>query len=351
MSYLLGMKNFLSLEERSHLKLQHKRERDGRVRDRIKAVLLYDEGWTYEQIAYVLLLTHEAIRQHILDYQSSQKLKPQSGGSSEILTSEQSQLLEKHLQEHTYLYVKDIIIYVECTFKVIYTVSGMRCWLKRHSFCYKKPALVPGKANEEQQRKWIAEYEKLKTNLPSDEVICFMDGVHPTHNTQTSYGWIKKAERKEICANSGRKRLNISGAIDLMARKVHIQESKTLNAVSSLAFLQKIESAYPTKNRIHVFCDNASYYKNKAVVAYLNHSKIQLHFLPPYSPNLNPIERLWKWMRERVMYNVYYEDFEIFKSSIFSFLDYVSNLNPDSVFAKEFASRVQDKFRPIGAPT
>src|SRR5215204_6219207 len=98
------MKHFLSLEERNHLKLQHKRERDGRVRDRIKAVLLYDEGWTYEQIAHVLLLTHEAIRQHILDYQSSQKLKPQSGGSSEILTGEQSTLLERHLQEHTYLY-------------------------------------------------------------------------------------------------------------------------------------------------------------------------------------------------------------------------------------------------------
>lgn len=345
------MKNFLSPEEQNRLKSQHKRERDKRVCDRIKAVLLYNEGWTYEQIAHVLLLTHEAVRQHVLDYQNSQKLKPQSGGSSEILTDEQSNLLEKHLQEHTYLYVKDIILYVECTYKVSYTVSGMRCWLKRHGFSYKKPALVPGKANEEKQRLWIAEYEKLKATLPSNEAICFMDGVHPTHNTQAAYGWIKKSERKEFCANSGRQRLNLSGAIDLDARKVYIQESKTLDGESSLAFLKKIEAAYPTKSCIHVFCDNASYYKNTAVADYLKHSKIKLHFLPPYSPNLNPIERLWKWMRERVMYNVYYEHFEFFRSAVFGFFSTISNLDPECAFGKEFASKVQDNFRPISAPT
>lgn len=344
------MNDFLSQEERCQLRLQHKKERDGRVRDRIKAALLYDEGWTLEEIAHVLLLTHEAVRQHILDYQNSRKLKPQSGGSSEKLSDEQSKLLEKHLQEHTYLYVKDIIIYVECTYKVSYTISGMRCWLRRHDFSYKKPALVPGKANEEDQKAWIAKYEKLKADLPSNETICFMDGVHPTHNTQASYGWIKRSERKELCANSGRQRLNISGAIDLNLRKVHIQENQTLDADSTVAFLKQIESAYPTKNRIHVFCDNASYYKNKAVRTYLELSKVQLHFLPPYSPNLNPIERLWKWMRERVMYNIYYEHFDVFRSAIIGFLQGISNLDPFSIFGKEFSSRVRDKFRPIGAP-
>lgn len=224
MSYMMSMRNFLSLEERCRLRSEHKRERDKRVCDRIKAVLLYDEGWTYEQIAHVLLLTHEAIRQHLIDYPNARKLKPQSGGSVENLSDEQSKLLEKHLQEHTYLYVKDVVLYVKSVYNVIYTVSGMHRWLKRHHFFYKKPALVPGKANEEQQRQWIASYEQLKSNLSSDETICFMDGVHPTHNTQLAYGWIKKGERKEVCTNSGRKRINLSGAIDMISKKLHIQE-------------------------------------------------------------------------------------------------------------------------------
>jgi len=344
------MKNLLSDEQRSQLRLQHKKERDKRVCDRIKAVLLSDEGWSTQQIAHVLLLSDEAIRQHILDYQKEHKLKPENGGSIEKLSDQQSKLLEAHLHEHTYLYIKDIITYVKSIYGVDYTVSGMTHWLKRHSFSYKKPALVPGKANEEQQKLWIAEYEKLKQGLADDETICFMDGVHPTHNTQLAYGWIKKGFRKEICANSGRSRLNLSGAIDLISKKLHIQEDVTLNAESTLSFLMKIEAAYPDKNRIHIFSDNAWYYKNKTVQKFLERSKIILHFLPPYSPNLNPIERLWKWMKERVMYNTYYEYFEDFKSAIIGFLEGVSTLDPDCALGQAFASRIRDKFRPIGAP-
>jgi DNA-binding NarL/FixJ family response regulator len=62
------MKNLLSDEQRSQLRLQHKKERDKRVCDRIKAVLLSDEGWSTQQIAHVLLLSDEAIRQHILEF-------------------------------------------------------------------------------------------------------------------------------------------------------------------------------------------------------------------------------------------------------------------------------------------
>ena len=67
-----------------------------------------------------------------------------------------------------------------------------------------------------------------------------------------------------------------------------------LNAQATISFLDKIEKAYPAKRKIHIFLDNARYYKNQSVKNYLEGSKIQLHFLPPYSPNLNPIERLWK---------------------------------------------------------
>ena len=113
--------------------------------------------------------------------------------------------------------------------------------------------MVPGKANKEQQEQWLAEYEKLRQELPKDETICFTDGVHPTHNVQPAYGWIKKGVRKEIPANTGRSRLNLSGAIDIVNHDVLIQEDQTLNAKSTIRFFQKIEKAYPHKRKIHVF--------------------------------------------------------------------------------------------------
>jgi hypothetical protein len=109
----------------------------------------------------------------------------------------QSEELEKHLHTHTYLYVKGIISYVKVVFGVDYTVSGMHSWLKR-------------------QGQWIEGYEKLKHSLGENETIYFMDGVHTTHNIKLAYGWIKTGIRKEIAANSGRSRLNLSGAIDLI---------------------------------------------------------------------------------------------------------------------------------------
>jgi len=344
------MKNFLKDDERASLQKQHKKERDGRVRDRIKAVLLKDEGWTWMQIAHVLLLSEEALRLHLKDYQASRKLKPENGGSEEKFSSEHSKKLIEHLEKYTYLYTKDIVAYVQSAYGVKYSVSGMTYWLRRHKFSYKKPSLVPGRANKEVQEAWISEYHKLRQSLPEDETICFADGVHPTHNTQISYGWIRKGQRKEICSNTGRQRINLCGAVDLVEQKLHFQEDTMLNAESTITFLQKLETAYPTKKKVHLFLDNARYYRNKKVKLYLETSKINVHYLPPYSPNLNPIERLWKWMKQRVLYNTYYEHFDDFKQAIFGFLESLSRLDPRSELGLAFSSRVRDHFRAIGAP-
>ena len=134
---MLGM-IFLSDSERDQLRAQHRRERDGRVRDRIKAVLLYDKGWSIASIAEALLLSEDAIREHIAEYKESKKLKPENGGSTQKLSIEHSNELVAHLRNHTYLYVKDIIAYVQSTWSVTYSVPGMRNWLQRYGFSYKK---------------------------------------------------------------------------------------------------------------------------------------------------------------------------------------------------------------------
>lgn len=336
--------------ERAQLTLQHKKERDGRIRDRIKAVLLHDKGWSLRQIAEALLISDEAVRNHIRDYDSFRKLCPENGGSQEKLSKNQSEKLEFHLEKHTYLYVKDIVAYVEAVIGISYTARGLRNWLRRHGFSYKKPAVVPGKANKEQQKKWLVEYDKLRQELPADETICFIDGVHPTHNVQPAYGWIKRGIRKEIPANTGRSRINLSGSIDVITHAIVIQEDLTLNADSTIRFFQKIEEAYPNKRKIHVFCDNAPYYRNRIVKSYLETSKICLHFLPPYSPNLNPIERLWKWMKERVIYNTYYEYVDDFREAVFGFFSVLSSATVDSVLGQTLRGRIRDKFHPIQAP-
>ena len=102
------MGTLLEPHQRQELLKRHRTERDGRVKDRIKAVLLRDDGYTYEQIAQVLFCSDEAVRQHIDDFIGKAKLKPENGGSDPQLNADQTASLLAHLDEHIYVDVKDI---------------------------------------------------------------------------------------------------------------------------------------------------------------------------------------------------------------------------------------------------
>ena len=79
--------------------------------------------------------------------------------------------------------------------------------------------------------------------------------------------------------------------------------------------MRRLEARHRKAKAIYVYCDNARYYRSRLVQAYLARSKIKLIFLPPYCPNLNLIERLWKYFRKQVLYNRYYEHFAEFKAA------------------------------------
>jgi predicted ArsR family transcriptional regulator len=85
------MQNGLSQDERAKLRQLHRKERDGRTRDRIKAVLAYDDGYTYTEISRILLIDDETVRRHIQDYCNENKLSIESGGSDSKLNEKQTQ--------------------------------------------------------------------------------------------------------------------------------------------------------------------------------------------------------------------------------------------------------------------
>ena len=146
----------LSTAQKQALESQHRGERDGRVRDRIKAVLLTSEGWTNEAIGQALRIHPETVAEHLRDWTQAEKLKPENGGSQSRLTVQQTRALEQHLQEKTYTKVADICGYVAQTWRVSYTVSGMTKWLQTHCFRYKQPKGSPVKADLFQQEAFIA---------------------------------------------------------------------------------------------------------------------------------------------------------------------------------------------------
>ncbi len=109
----------------------------------------------------------------------------------------------------------------------------------------------------------------------------------------------KSGAHRELPANSGRRRLNLGGAVDAESHEAIVINSPTIDADYTLEFLVRIEAANPGAESIYVVCDNTAYYHSRKVKEYLSSSRISLVFLPPYSLNLNVIERLWKFSEAR----------------------------------------------------
>lgn len=321
-------------------KLRHSRKIDDR--NRLCVILGYDEGSSIDELASILRISHATVYNYLNDFHKNQKIENlPRGGRKPKLGDEQSQTLKKHLSEVTYLKVKEICAYVRATFGVLMSRSGMTAWLHENRFVFKCPKKIPGKLNPEKQKEFLKEYKALKNRLLPAEEIYFVDAVHPEHQSQASRGWIQKGEQKTLQSTGKQLRLHLAGALCLDGMKVITREYDTVDADAMIEFFKALEGSTEA-SKIYVILDNARSNKNKKLDEYLKTSRIKLRYLPPYSPNLNPIERLWKIMRETKLYNRYYESSVEFFNEIRSFF---SDDVPKKV--QSWTSRLNDNFQTI----
>ncbi len=111
------------------------------------------------------------------------------------------------------MYARDIGLFIERQYGVIYTLAGVIKLLHRLGFSYQKPKLIPGKIDLAKQEEFKLQYSLLKNNLAKDESIYFMDSVHPQYQTRARFGWIRKNVVKTLPSFSGWKRKHIMGVL------------------------------------------------------------------------------------------------------------------------------------------
>lgn len=336
------MKVTLTFNEKQVLLAQHSTTRDGRIRDRIKSVIHASNGWSPSEIAEALLIHETTVRQHLKDYQASKKLKPENGGSQSYLNQGQTEELVAYLSAHTYHYSYQIVEHIKQTYDVTFSVSGLNKWLHQHGFSYKQPKGVPHKFDEEKQAAFIAHYNALKSQV-GDEPILFMDAVHPTQATKLSCGWIRTGEDKAVETTGSRTRLNILGAVNLKAiGSAYVERVEQVNSETIRTFLAQLRENEAGNTRLHVILDGAAYHRANAVKEKARALNIQLHYLPPYSPNLNPIERLWKVMNEHARNNRYFATANAFRDAVDNFF---ANTLP--AIGDSLTTRINDNFQVL----
>ena len=341
------MPNILTQDEVLVLRDAHRTIKDKKLADRIKAILSLNEGFEYSLIAKILLLDEVTLGRYLKKFKHKGLpglLEMRYSGGHTRLSLIQENGLKRFLQENTKRTAKEICVYIEEKYKINFSVIGTTKLLHRLGFSYKKPKIVPGKTDRVKQKEFLSLYKNLKANLGPNDQIYFGDSTHPEHNTRPSYGWILKGKinDKFIKTNTGRERLNLNGALNLNNKKVVVLSEKTVNSDSTIRLLKRLLLVQPI-GKIYIILDNASHHHSKKVRLWIKtHSRrLKLIFLPAYSPNLNIIERLWRFFHQKLTYNRYFETFEEFRKETLKFF---KNLK---IYQKELETLLTDNFQMI----
>jgi transposase len=318
---------FLSEEDRKALTVL---ARDGsspcRVSRRANALVLLDKGWSCQQVADALLLDDDTIRgwRKLFEQRGIEGVTSfDVGGSASYLSVAQENDLKAWIGAALPRSTRQIGAWIEKEFRLVYeSRSGLIALLHRLGLEFHKPSVIPRKLDKDKQKAFIESYDNLLNSLADNEAVLFVDAVHPTHAARPAGCWAPSQEKLAIEQTSGRQRINIHGAIDLETGQTRMIEALTIDAASTIRLLQSIEALYPMLVLIHVFLDNARYHHAKLVRQWLAQPgrRIKLHFIPPYCPHLNPIERLWGVMHRHVTHNKCYATCGQFADATLNFL-------------------------------
>ena len=313
------MRDFLTASQRASIKQAHRVERDRKIGDRMKAVLLADQAWTLPDISQALFVDEQTVRRHIKDYFDNDRFGGGSGGSQGKLTEEQSLRLQALLADCEVPTAEAAAEKARGLFGTRFSVSGMTDWLKRMGFSFKKCEPVPARADPAEQEFFAQGYEVLKAGLSEGEAIFFMDACHPSQATKVGYSWSLKGQRKNIASRPGQKRVNVIGSLNPATLDLVSTFHATVNSDAVAEHFKKLRRLHPNHQTLHVILDQGPSNRSAATAEAAAALGIELWHLPPYSPNLNLIERMWKLMNEKIRNNVSFDDFKAFEKAIKNF--------------------------------
>lgn len=265
-------------------------------------------------------------------------------GTNKSVLDDYVDCLVSYFEEHPVHTIKEAVHIIEQLTGIKRSPTQVRIWLKRQGCSYRKIGQVPAKADVEEQQVFIdEELNPLIEQAQKEEIhLLFMDATHLVMGAFLSYLW--SFTRVFVKSSSGRKRHNVLGAVNAIDKQIHIWTNQTyINADSIIEFLYQLRLYYYDMKPIYIVLDNARYQK-AAFVRYIAFQlNIKLVFLPSYSPNLNIIERLWKWLKKKCLYAKYYESFNDFQQTINNILK-IAN----SEFQQELEALLTLNFQTFG---
>jgi transposase len=336
------MKSLLDTLLRKKIQKQRHEERDARIWRRLTVLLWLDDGITVEEVATRLDVCTKQIRRWLKIFliQGLDGLRQlHYHGRVPRLSDSQINELKQEIAKGRFRTIAQIGEWIVERFNVRFSQSGVKDMLNRNGVSYHRVTGFLWKADLVAQEEWLDDYRCD----PVGKTIrrYFVDACHPVWGIDMIYYcWLLVGQRFHVKMGSGRARLNVLGAycpedheyLDIRLTRDNINGEQFVN------LLRLLREKHPEAKRFILYLDGAKYFNCPVVQEWLaRHPGFELKFLPPYSPNLNLIERLWKFLRKKAFCRGY-DSFAEMQLGVSTVLDHLDKYHAqlDTLMTEDF---------------
>jgi transposase len=340
----------LTDQQRRDLERRRKRALDRRVYQRLTAVLLVAEGKSRAEVAHLLGIGLSQLGEWLRLYRNQgvdALCTLHYKGDPGKLTPSQLERLKEKVSTGCFRNSAQIRQWLQDTFGVSYTPSGVKDLLRRVGVSYHKVTGFLWKADPDKQKEFLDKHRRQKAQArragPTTRRY-YVDACHPIWGLDLVFScWLLVGQRLLVGMGGGRKRLNILGAycpddqeyLDLRLTRDNINGEQFVN------LLRLLRERHLEVKKFILYLDNAKYYDKPVVKEWLaRHPEFHLEPVPPYSPNLNLIERLWKFLRQKAL-SRWHKTFEAMQEVVSEVLDHLSQ------YRDELATLMVEEFHII----
>src|SRR3954462_5693290 len=317
----------LTPRQRKGISERRRHAPDRRVYQRLSAVLWSDDGRSREEIAELVGVSTRQVGQWFRIFRNKgldELCTLHYQGDPGRLGPAQVERIGQEIEKGVFHNADQIRTWIEATFGVTYSASGVKDLLRRVGASFHKVSGFFWKADVQEQKEFVREHRRHKREAGPGTRRYFVDACHPVWGVGLLYScWLRTGQRFYVGVGNGRKRLNILGAycpddhdyVDLRLTKENITGEQFVR------LLEALRAKHPDAEEFILYLDNARYYSKPCVKEWLaNHREFRLVPLPAYSPDLNLIERLWKFLRKKAL-NRWHRTFEETQAAVAEVLD------------------------------
>jgi transposase len=334
----------LTPRQRKDITERRRQAPDRRIYQRLSAVLWSDDGRAREEIAELVGVSTRQVGQWLRIFRNKgldELCTLHCQGDPGRLGPAQVERLRQEIEKGVFHNAEQIRTWIEATFGVAYSASGLKDLLRRAGASYHKVSGFFRKADVKRQKQFVRKYRRHKREAGPETRRYFVDACHPVWGVGLLYScWLLTGQRLYVGVGNGRKRLNILGAycpddhdyVDLRLTRENVTGEQFVR------LLEALRAKHPETRKFILYLDNARYYSKPCVKEWLKaHRQFRLVPLPAYSPNLNLIERLWKFLRKKAL-NRWHVTFEEMQAAVAEVLDRLGD------YRDELATLMTERF-------